>query len=112
VGGGQLRPVLVLDGLQTITDSPVDAVTARAYNQNPTSSINRQYVCPLDQLCSDSILMGYALIGAGAGMQIRLVERARAALALTISNTFLGAFGGAQRGLVVDWDFGLLARVL
>jgi hypothetical protein len=100
--------VLDLGAAQTPDKPLVDEPTARAYNDDPRATINRQLVCPAR--CHDSVALGRALAGAGAGIDVTLHERARFTLALSLSTTFLGAFAGRASGLVVDWDVGLVGR--
>jgi hypothetical protein len=107
-GAGEVRPVLDLAAAQTPDKPLVDEATARAYNEDPSAVIDRQIVC--GERCYDSVMVGRALAGAGAGIDVTLHERGRFALALSLSTTFLGAFGGAASGLVVDWDVGLVGR--
>jgi hypothetical protein len=67
-------------------------------------------VCTSAERCSDSIALGYALLGGGGGLQIELVQHDKASLAFSMSTTLLGAFGNGNTGLVADFELGLLAR--
>jgi len=112
IGGGTIRPVLDLSSAQTVDRPLVDQATANAFNADPVAPINKQLVCPTRGACTDSILLGYALVGLGLGMEFELAHRGKTGFAVTLSTTVLGAFGGAQKGVAADFDLGVLFRFL
>src|SRR5262249_24438021 len=96
----------------------VDAYTARSYNMGDRTAANsgminegNQPVCPSGSAtCTDSIALGYFLIGGGAGLWIHfLPPPARVNPACILDLHLLGAIGvgGSQTGMNFDIPAGI-----
>jgi hypothetical protein len=120
IGGGQIRHYLDVTSAGSDTIPLVDSYTADQYNNNidnsrvsNTGQITKgnQPVCPSGgQTCTDSIALGYFLIGGGAGLWIDfLPSTARVNPAFILDLNLLGAIGvgGPQTGMNLDIAAGI-----
>ena len=74
-------------------------------NQNPkpgpTDPVNLNRVCPKEGPCVDAVLMGRAVIGAGAGFYVGGQHAG-----LSVDLTLLAAFGGGEFGFIPELSIG------
>jgi hypothetical protein len=119
-GAGEIRHALDLSAAQKLDNPLVDEATARAFNNDPTAMVNRQYVCPMSGStgmlqpsgsCYDTLKMGDLFIGAGAGVWYDVWKY----IGLILDVNLLGGIGvgpGGQSGLDIDLQLGVGAHFL
>jgi hypothetical protein len=110
IGGGEIRHALNLAQAQTADKPLVDEATARAYNDDPSATINRQIVCAETANCYDSMRMGLLFIGGGAGLWYDVHKY----IGLVLDLNVLGAIGvgNGQSGMNIDVQLGVGAHFL
>ncbi|HVS19589.1 MAG TPA: hypothetical protein VMT18_13380, partial [Planctomycetota bacterium] len=110
IGGGEIRHALNLASAQTADKPLVDEATARAYNDDPSATIDRQIVCAATANCYDSMRQGLLFIGGGAGLWYDVHKY----IGLILDLNVLGAIGvgNGQAGMNIDVQLGVGAHFL
>jgi len=113
IGGGQIRHVLDISSAQSNGMPLVDSFTGQSYNMgdriqamssNGMIPEGNQRVCPSDGSCSDTIALGYVLLGGGGGLWIDVHKY----VGLMLDVNLLGAIGvgDSQSGMNIDVALG------
>jgi hypothetical protein len=111
IGGGQIRHVLDISSAQNGGPALVDSFTGESYNMNDRGakpgdiSEGNQPVCPSSTgPCTDTIALGYILIGGGGGLWIDVHKY----VGLVLDVNLLGAIaaGDSQSGMNIDINLG------
>jgi hypothetical protein len=124
IGAGQIRHVLDISSAQMGGAPLVDSATATTYNQHGTGTngvldpalnttmLSNQNVCADPNNCSDTIALGYLLLGGGAGLWIDVQKY----VGLMLDLNLLGAISTdsndvrQQSGMNVDISLGVGVR--
>jgi outer membrane biosynthesis protein TonB len=115
-GGGQIRHFIDLSGAQSDTHPLVDHFTGASYNDGDKSATpgvipeGNQEVCANHNDCTDSIALGYLLLGGGAGIWYDFATH----FAFMVDLNLLGAvgIGSGQSGMNIDISLGIGAHFL
>jgi hypothetical protein len=117
IGGGQIRHVLDISSAQQGGPPLVDSFTGESYNMNDRAFDSKgnpipgqitegnQTVCPSGgAACTDTIALGYLLVGGGAGLWIDVHKY----VGLVLDVALLGAIGigDSQSGMNIDIALG------
>lgn len=120
-GGGQIRHGLDISSAQAPDQPLVDSFTAETYNMGGMDMSNprrlgtidpaigqNQNVCPLTGACTDTIPLGYFLLGGGVGLWVDIWKY----FAFIFDVNVLGAIGSgdSQSGLNIDAQAGFGVR--
>lgn len=115
IGGGEIRHVLDISSAESDDHPLVDKFTADTWNNsNPMDPMQlkmyQQEVCSNHRNCSDTISLGYMLIGGGAGIWYDFASH----FAFILDVNLLGAIGTSDRqsGFNIDVQAGLGAHFL
>jgi hypothetical protein len=112
IGGGDIRHMLDITSAESDAHPLVDAYTANSYNAG-NKSVTLQSVCPPKTnpaaanppTCTDTIALGYFLLGGGAGIWYDVASH----FAVILDLNLLGAVGTGdhQSGLNIDVQAGV-----
>ncbi len=111
IGGGEIRHVLDISSAESSTHPLVDKYSANAWNSGQITDMSMlQEVCSNHSNCSDTISLGYFLIGGGAGIWYDFASH----FAFILDVNLLGAVGTGSRqsGFNIDVQAGLGAHFL
>ncbi len=108
IGGGEIRHVLDISSAESDQHPLVDKFTADTYNANPDNTqlpMYQQEVCSNHKSCSDTISLGYFLLGGGGGIWYDFASH----FAFILDVNLLGAVGTSNRqsGFNIDVQAGL-----
>lgn len=107
IGGGEIRHVLDISGAESDAHPLVDRYTADRYNAGEKMNLAdyQQEVCANHKSCSDTISLGYFLLGGGAGLWYDFASH----FAFIFDVNLLGAVGTGDRqsGFNIDVQIGL-----
>ena len=106
IGGGEIRHVLDISSAESDSHPLVDKFSADSWNSGAiTNMAQLQEVCPNHSNCSDTISLGYFLLGGGAGIWYDFASH----FAFILDVNLLGAVGTGDRqsGFNIDVQAGL-----
>lgn len=107
IGGGYIRHMMDISGGESSDRPLVDFTTADAYNRGtigPNDPVNE--VCSNHASCTDSITIGYFLVGGGVGLWYDMMKFYNGGLGFVTDLNILAAVG-EQFGVNFDLQIGL-----